>query len=43
MKFDPRRIVIRMTGAYVWRGASTIDAVEIANRLAEIDWLFIED
>lgn len=27
-----------MTGAYVWRGASTIDAVEIANRLAEIDW-----
>lgn len=37
-QFDPRRIELRIAGAYVWRGAQTVDAVEIANRLADTGW-----
>lgn len=32
-------MVTLVAGAYIWRGACTVDAVEIANRLA--DTLFL--
>jgi len=45
MKFDPRRIVTQVASAFVWRGALSIEAGEIANRLAEglYDGLIVYD